>query len=120
MNRGMDAERYAAVSAAAEEQLAAFGAAAERLARTPVEARSPDGRIRVRAAAAGQVTGLRLSDDVLTRYTIGALGELITRTIREAQRRAEEAFGRDLAEVRLPAVAEAEQIMTELAAEGWE
>jgi DNA-binding protein YbaB len=116
----MDAERYAAVSAAAEEQLAAFGGVAERLAKVQVEARSRDGRVRVRAAAGGEVTGLHLSDDALTRYPVGALGEVVTRTVREAQRRAEEAFQRGLAEVRMPAVAEADQIMQELAAEGEE
>jgi len=118
MSRGMDAQRYAEVSAAAQAQLAAFGAAAERLARAQVEVRSRDGRIRVRAAAGGGVTGLHLSPDTLTRYTVGALGEVITRTVREAQRRAEEDFQRGVAEVRTPAVAEAEQITRELIAEG--
>jgi DNA-binding protein YbaB len=120
MSHGMDAERYAAVTAAGEAQLAAYGEAAERLAREPVEARSRDGRVRVRAAGAGHVVGLRLSDDVFARYTAGALGEVVTRTVREAQERAAEAFRRRLAETPTPAVDEADQVMAELAADGEE
>jgi DNA-binding protein YbaB len=116
----MDAERYAAVSAAGEAQLAEYGEAAERLAREPVEARSGDGRVRVRAAGGGHVVGLRLSDDVFSRYTVGALGEVVTRTVRAAQERAAEAFRQKLAEVPTPAVAEADEIMAELAADGEE
>ena len=120
MSHGMDADRYAAVTAAGEAQLAGYAEAAERLAREPVEARSGDGRVRVRAAGGGNVVGLRLSDDVFSRYTVGALGEVVTRTVREAQERAAEAFRHRLAEVPTPAVAEADEIMAELAADGEE
>jgi DNA-binding protein YbaB len=120
MSHGMDNERYAAVSAAAQAQLAAYGEEAARLAAAQVEVRSRDGRVRVRAAAGGEITGLRLSDDALQRYPIGVLGEVVTRTLREAQRRAEEAFQRGLAEMPVAAVAEAGQIMQELEAEGEE
>jgi DNA-binding protein YbaB len=120
MNRGMDAERYAAVSAAAAAELVGFGATAGRLARSAVETRSRDGRVRARAAGGGHVTGLHLSDDVLARYPVGALGDVIARTVRDAQRRAEEAFQQEMAEMTLPALAEVEQIMAELEAEGRE
>lgn len=118
MSRGMDADRYAAVSAAVEAELAAFGATADRLAGRPAEAASRDGRVRVRAIAGGQLTGLRLSEDALARHSAGALGAIVTRTVREAQHRAAEAFGQALSEVRLPAVAEADRILAELEAPG--
>lgn len=118
----MDAERYAAVTAAGLAQMAAYEKTAERLAQKAVEARSRDYRIRARAAAGGHVVGLRLSEDVLLHYTIGALSDVVTRTVREAQRRAADAFQRGLDDMDLSAAAEADQIVAELEEEGrrWE
>lgn len=110
MSPDIDDNRYAAVTAAATAQLAAYDAAAARLARQPVEARSKDGRLRVRAAA-GAVIWVSMSEDILARYPVGALGDMVTRTVREAQRRAAEAYERGLAEVDLSAVAEVDRIM---------
>jgi hypothetical protein len=117
MTHFIDPEHAAAVSAAAEAQLAALDSAAGRLAKVPVEAHSRDRRIRVRATA-GHVNGLILSEDALTRYTPGALGEVVTRTVREAQRRAEEAYQAGLGEIDLSAVTEANRIVAEWIANG--
>jgi hypothetical protein len=117
MTHFIDPEHAAAVSATAETQLAALDSAAGRLAKAPVEARSRDGRVRVRATA-GNVNGLILSEDALTRYSPGTLGEVVTRTVREAQRRAAEAYQAGLDEMDLSAVSEANRIVAEWIANG--
>src|SRR6185369_9014556 len=61
---------------------------AKRLAAVEIEASSPDRRVRVKVTATGAITEFRLLDNVLRRYDTNALGELVTRTVREAQRKA--------------------------------
>ena len=62
------------------------------LAQAEIDGRSADGRVRVKATAAGRVTAVRLDDGVLRRYDTGALSDLITRTVRNAQLRAHRAY----------------------------
>ncbi|HEY7224462.1 MAG TPA: YbaB/EbfC family nucleoid-associated protein [Micromonosporaceae bacterium] len=64
----------------------------DRLARAEVMARSADGRVRVKATSGARVTALRLDDGVLRRYDTGALSDLITRTVRDAQMRAHDTY----------------------------
>lgn len=105
---GLDPERIDAVSRATIDAVDAAVAAAGRFAAVESEAISPDRRVRVKVTAGGAITELRLLDNVLRRYDTNALGELVTRTVREAQRRARETFERELARLDPPEVAQAD------------
>ena len=101
----LDPERIDAVSRAAIAAVDGLVAAASRRAAAEVEGVSPDRRVRVKVTAAGEITEVRLLDNVLRRYDTAALGELVTRTIRAAQRQAREAYEGDLAKLEPPEVA---------------
>ena len=82
-----DAEAAAIVS---PESLVAVQEQAKGLLRRELVGVSPDERVAARVNGQGRLTGIRLLDDVLRRYDNAALAELVTRTIRSAQRRARE------------------------------
>ena len=105
----LDPERIEAVSRAAIAAVDGVTAEAGRLAAAETEATSSDRRVRVKVTATGAITELRLLDNVLRRYDTNALGELVTRTIREAQRRARESYERELARLDPPEVARADE-----------
>jgi DNA-binding protein YbaB len=105
----LDHERIEAISRATIAAVDGVAAEAGRLAAAETEATSPDRRIRVKVTGTGAITELRLLDNVLRRYDTNALGELITRTIREAQRRARETYERELATMEPPEVARADE-----------
>jgi DNA-binding protein YbaB len=88
MSNDMSEAEAAAILAA--ESLAALQEQAHRLMQRELVSVSPDERVAVRVNGAGQVTGVRLSDNVLRRYDNAALAELVTRTVKNAQRRARE------------------------------
>jgi DNA-binding protein YbaB len=102
----LDPERVDDVARRTAEALDGVAAAAARLAAVEVEATSPDRRILVRVTATGAITELKLRDNVLRRYDTSALGELVTRTIRDAQRKARDAFDREIATLEPPEVKE--------------
>jgi DNA-binding protein YbaB len=104
----LDPERIERVSRATIAALENVAARASRLAALEVEGMSPDRRIQVRVTAGGAITELRLRDNVLRRYDTSALSELVTRTIVDAQRRARDAYERELAALTPPEVAESE------------
>ena len=104
----LDPDRLEEVSRATAAALENVAAQAARLAAVEVEGTSTDRRVRVRVTAAGAITELRLQDNVLRRYDTAALGELVTRTIVEAQRRAREAYERELAALAPPELADSE------------
>src|SRR5262245_55103094 len=97
-----DAIRVEEVARRTVEALDAMSAAAERLAEREVEGVSHDHRVVVSVTATGRVTRLQLKDGVHRRYDTSALGELVTRTIRQAQAKAREAFDRDVAALTPP------------------
>jgi DNA-binding protein YbaB len=103
-----DAERIEAVSRAAMAAVDEVSAAAVHSGATEVEGVSPDRRVRVKVTATGAITELRLLDNVLRRYDTSALGELVTRTVREAQRKARQAYESELARLDVPEVAAAD------------
>ena len=105
----LDPDRIEAVSRATIAAVDGVTAEAGRLAAVETEATSADRRVRVKVTATGAVTELRLLDNVLRRYDTNALGELVTRTIREAQRRASQAYERELARLEPPEVALADE-----------
>jgi DNA-binding protein YbaB len=105
----LDPERIEAVSRATIAAVDGAVAAAGRLAAVETEAISPDRRVRVKVTAGGVITELRLLDNVLRRYDTNALGELVTRTVREAQCRARETFERELARLDPPEMAQADE-----------
>lgn len=105
----LDAERIEAVSRATIAAVDGLAAEAGRLGAVETEVSSPDRRVRVKVTAAGAITELRLLDNVLRRYDTNALGELVTRTIREAQRKARETYERELARLDPPEVARADE-----------
>ncbi len=84
----LDEERLERVSAATMQALAAVESRVHQLSTVELTGTSPDGRVMVRVTGAGRVTELWLRDGVLRRYDTSALGELLSRTIRDAQRRA--------------------------------
>jgi DNA-binding protein YbaB len=88
--------------------LDAMAAAAQRLAEREVDGASPDRRVLVSVTAGGRITRLQLKEGVHRRYDTSALGELVTRTIRQAQTKAREAYQRDIAALTPPEVAESE------------
>jgi len=88
----LDEERLGRVSAATIEALKAVQAQIAQLSTMEVTGASPDRRIMVRSTGAGQITELWLRDGALRSYDTAALGELLTRTVREAQQRARTAF----------------------------
>ncbi len=59
---------------------------------------SPDERVQARVRGDGCLTGVRLRDNVLQRDDNAALAELVTRTVRGAQRRARAELQRALGE----------------------
>jgi DNA-binding protein YbaB len=105
----LDHERIEAISRATIAAVDGVAAEAGRLAAIETEAASPDRRVRVKVTATGAITELRLLDNVLRRYDTNALGELITRTIREAQRKARETYERELTTMEPPEVARADE-----------
>ena len=107
----MDENEQAHLARVAQDAIAAmdaFTATARRLAAVEATGRSADRRIEVRATATGEITELRLLDNVLRRYDTAALGELVTRTIREAQRKARENYEAALAELTPSEIARSE------------
>jgi DNA-binding protein YbaB len=67
-----------------------------RLQRREMIGRSQDERVVVRVTGDGRVTQVRLLDDVLRRYDNAALAELVTRTVRATQRRAQAAIQQEV------------------------
>jgi len=90
------------------EALAKYTATAQRLAAAEVEGLSADRRVQVRVTAGGTVTRVRLLDGVVRRYDTTALGEIVSRTIRETQRKARAAYEKELQKVLPPEVAESD------------
>jgi YD repeat-containing protein len=90
----LDQERLDRVARAASDAMAVVATEASRLAAVEVDGTSPDRRVEVRVTARGRITRLRLRDGALQRYDGSALGELVARTIRDAQRKAREAYQR--------------------------
>jgi DNA-binding protein YbaB len=88
----LDVARAEAISAATVAALQTYGDQLHQLALVEVTGSSPDGRVLVRANGGGGLTGLQLRDGVLHRYDAAALSELVTRTVRETQRRAKEQY----------------------------
>ncbi len=84
----------------------AMAAAARQLAEAETEAHSPDRRVLVRVTASGTITDLRLRDGVLRRYDTAALGDVVTRTVRDAQQRARDTYLQQVAALTPPEVAE--------------
>jgi YD repeat-containing protein len=106
--------RLEELSRATIAALDTMGQAAAQLAEVEVEGRSPDGTVQVRLTASGRIIQFRLRDGSVRRYSATALGELVTRTLRDAQHRATEAYEREVAKLTPPEVAAAEQALTEL------
>ncbi len=84
----LDEERLERVSAATTQALAGVEAEVARLSTVELTGTSRDGRVMVRVTGPGRVTELWLRDGVLHRNDTSSLGELLSRTIRDAQRRA--------------------------------
>jgi len=103
-----DAVRVEEVARRTVDALDAMAAAAQRLAEREVEGVSHDRRVVVAVTASGRITRLQLKDGVHRRYDTAALGELVTRTIRQAQAKARESYQRDVAALTPPEVAESE------------
>jgi DNA-binding protein YbaB len=82
------------VSSAAIDALAEMADAVQRLAAIETEGHSPDRRVFVRVSAGGRVIELRLRPDVLRHNDSQALAETLTRTVRETQLRARDAYDR--------------------------
>ena len=105
---GLDPDRVEEVSRATIAALDGVAAAAARLAAVEVEGTSRDRRVQVKVTATGLITELRLRDNVLRRYDTAALGELVTRTIVDAQRRARAAYEKELAALAPPEIADSD------------
>ena len=105
---GLDPDRVEEVSRATIAALDAVASAAARLAAVEVEGISQDRRVQVKVTATGQIAEFRLRDNVLRRYDTAALGELVTRTIVDAQRRARAAYDSELARLTPPEVADSD------------
>lgn len=105
----LDPDRLEEISHAAVAALDAMSEAAQRLAAKEVDGTSPDKRVMVRVNATGRIIQLRLRDGVLQRYDSTALSELVTRTIRDTQVKAKEAYERAVEALVPPEVAESEQ-----------
>lgn len=78
---------------------AALDERVRRLSDRQIVERSPDGRVHVRVRGDGALIGIRFDDDVLRRYDNAALAELVTRTVRGAQRRARTEYQRAVGEL---------------------
>lgn len=113
MNAAVNQSHYEELSRSTVAALAAYHEAADRLARTEVEGRSSDDRVVVRVTASG-VNHVRLRKGALQRYTPAALSDAVTRTIRDAQRRAREAMERELAVLVPKEVDECRQVVEDL------
>jgi hypothetical protein len=74
------------------EALAETSAQAARLAAAVVDGRSDDERIRVRVTDGWRTVSVRLSKDIFHTYDLAALGDVVTRTVRDTQHRARTAF----------------------------
>jgi len=94
------------VARAAADAMDAVAVEAARLASVEVEGLSSDRRVQVRVTPSGRITRLRLRDGVLQRYDSSALSELVTRTIRDTQRRARDAYQHAVRALTPPEVAE--------------
>jgi len=105
----LDPERLEEVSRATIAALDAMSEAAQRLAAKEVEGTSPDKRVTVRVDATGRIIQLRLRGGVLQRYDSTALSELVTRTIRDTQVKAKEAYERAVEALVPPEVADSER-----------
>ena len=103
-----DAVRLEEVAQRTVIALDAMAAAAQQLAEREVDATSSDRRVLVSVTASGRITRFKLTDGVHRRYDTSALGDLVTRTIRQAQSKARAAFDRDVAALTPPEVAESE------------
>jgi DNA-binding protein YbaB len=106
MTDDLDPERLERVARAAVEAMEVVAAEAARLATVEVDGHSQDRRVRVRVKPSGRIVHLRLRDGVLQRYDSSALSELVTRTIRDTQRRAREAYEQAVNALTPPEVAE--------------
>jgi DNA-binding protein YbaB len=108
-----DQAHYERLAQAALTSMDAYEQTAKRLAAVPVTGRSRDGRVMVRVTAAGELVTFHLRAGTLRRYDSVALGEVVTRTLRETQERARARYEREMSE-RAPAeVAECERIVRE-------
>ena len=95
-------------AAAAMQSVAQLGA---QLAAREVEERSADGRVVVRVTAGGSITEITLRNGALRRYDSAALGELVTKTLQSAQRRARADYQRAIIAAVPDEVAEATDII---------
>jgi DNA-binding protein YbaB len=104
----LDPDRLAEVARAAIEAMDALAGEATRLAAAETEGNSPDKRVQVRVTPAGRLVRIRLRDGVLRRYDSSQLSELVTRTVRDAQRRARAEYERAMAAIEAPELAASE------------
>ncbi len=115
MSEAEQYERYdeiARSAAAAMQVVAQLGA---QLASREVEERSADGRVIVRVTAAGTVTAITLRNGALRRYDSATLGELVTKTLITAQRRARAEYQSAIMDAVPDEVAEASRIIADTA-----
>ena len=105
---GLDPDRIDEVSRATIAALDRVASAAARLAAVEMEGISPDRRVQVKVTATGLITEFRLRDNVFRGYDTAALGELVTRTIVDAQRRARAAYDQELAALTPPEIADSD------------
>jgi YD repeat-containing protein len=105
----LDPNRLERVAQAAIDAVDGFTVEAQRLAAVEVDGSSPDKRIQIRVTASGRLVRFRLRDGVIQRYDSSALGELVTRTIRDTQRRARDGYQRAVAALEPPEVAASDQ-----------
>jgi DNA-binding protein YbaB len=108
-SNGIDHDRLEEMARATVEAMDAVADEAGRLAMVEVEGSSPDRRVLVRVNATGRILRLGLRDGVLRRYDTSALSELVTRTIRDTQRRARDDYERAVEALEPPEVAASEQ-----------
>ncbi|MDG4786550.1 YbaB/EbfC family nucleoid-associated protein [Micromonospora sp. WMMD1102] len=106
-----DEAGYEELARRALAALATMDGELDRLAETPVEGHSRDGRVSVRVSGAGTVTEIRLRGGALRQYPPDKLGEVVTRVIQDTQRRARAAYERAAAELAPPEVAECDRLL---------
>lgn len=109
-----DEVRLAEISGRAVAATEALAGTIADLAQAQVEGQSPDQRVRVRITTAGHISLFQLRDGVLRRYDSGALSELVTRTVRDAQVKARTAFAASVAALEPPELAEADRALREI------
>jgi hypothetical protein len=106
-----DQAHYERLSQAVLTAMDAFAQAANRLATVPVTGHSRDGRVIARVNAAGELVAFQLRAEALRWYDRAALGEVVTRTLRETQQRARARYERETSRIAPAEVAECERIL---------